>query len=80
MTGSQNLSFVPVIPVNAGGILNHINEFFIFFYIKIYSSCTLNQYMTLLIHTDFLKNIGLLRYANITNVETFDAIMKKKSH
>lgn len=33
--------------------------------------------MTQLIQIDLKKYIGPLHYANITNVETFDAILKK---
>lgn len=65
---STNGSFLKV---NAGRIWNHINELSIYCYIKIQSSCTLNRYLTHLIHTDYLENIGSLSYANITNVETF---------
>lgn len=73
---STNGSFLKV---NAGGIWNHINELFIYCYIEIRSSCTLNGYLTHLIHIDYLENIASLSYANITNVETFYA-MSKKSH
>lgn len=67
---------VSVLKVNIWN-LKLISDIFIYCYIKIpWLSCTLNRYLTHLVHTDYLENIGSLSYINITNAKTFFALLK----
>lgn len=41
-----------------------------------WSFCTLHRYLTHLVHTDYLENIGSPSYVNIINAETYFALSK----